>query len=102
MKRLVSLRLLFRKTGLQTLQIKQTGKSQNTRGNKWKLVDEYGIGSFEETKEGLFFECKFANKDNMICWLLGFGDKVKLLEPPEIKAEYLKIIDRIRKKNQET
>ncbi len=65
---------------------------------KWRLIEEYGIDSFSELKNGeLYFEFDFSNRDNLFGWILGFGDKVKIIEPMEIKEEYLQIIDSIRK-----
>jgi predicted DNA-binding transcriptional regulator YafY len=63
---------------------------------KWRLIDEYGIDSFTENKKGkLIFEFDFANEDYVLSWILGFGDKVKIIEPKEIKEKYLTIIEKI-------
>ena len=51
---------------------------------KWQLVDVYGLDSFTETAEGLLFETGFTHIDHAISWLLSFGGKVKVLEPPEV------------------
>jgi len=32
----------------------------------------------------LLFELGFSNRDFLIGWLLGFGDRVKVLEPSDI------------------
>lgn len=64
---------------------------------KWRLIEEYGIDSFTENKNGkLLFEVDFANEDHMLSWILGFGDKVVILEPKEIKEKYLAIISNIK------
>ena len=69
---------------------------------KWQLIDEYGIESFKETEEGLLFEGHFANKDSMMSWLFSFGNQVTILEPSQIKEEYLMMIEAIREKYRET
>jgi len=51
---------------------------------KYQLIDSYGLDCFTETDDGLLFEFGFTNRDYLIGWLLGFGDKVKVLEPLDI------------------
>jgi predicted DNA-binding transcriptional regulator YafY len=51
---------------------------------KYHLIETYGLDCFTETEEGLLFELGFANREFLIGWLLGFGDKVKVLEPRDI------------------
>jgi len=58
---------------------------------RYKLIETYGPGCYTETKEGLYLEIGFTKHDFMITWLLGFGDKVKVLEPMDI-AENIKTI----------
>ena len=54
---------------------------------KYQLIEAYGLDCFCETAEGLYFEAGYTNKSYIISWLLGFGDKVKVLEPDHIAAE---------------
>ena len=54
---------------------------------KYQLIDAYGLNSFEETSEGLRFEFSYTNRSYLISWLLGFGSKVKVLEPSDIAGE---------------
>jgi len=51
---------------------------------KYQIIETYGLDCFTETNEGLLFELGFSNRDFLIGWLLGFGDKVKVLEPSDI------------------
>ena len=51
---------------------------------KYQIIETYGMDCFRETDEGLLFELGFTNRDFLIGWLLGFGDKVKVLEPGDI------------------
>ena len=51
---------------------------------KYQLIETYGLNCYEETKAGLRFEIRFTNRDYIVSWLLGFGGKVKVLEPVDI------------------
>ena len=51
---------------------------------RYKLIETYGLDSYEETEEGLLFKMGFMNKSYMMNWLLGFGSKVKVLEPADV------------------
>jgi len=51
---------------------------------KHQLIETYGFGSFYETPEGLHFEIGFTNQHYIVSWLMGFGDKVKVLEPANV------------------
>ena len=54
---------------------------------RYKLIESYGLNCYTETDEGLRIEIGFTNRDFLISWLLGFGGKVKVLEPDYIAAE---------------
>lgn len=55
---------------------------------KWRLVEEFGTGCFQEQEDGkLLFQADYTDKENLITWLLSFRDKVELLEPNEIREE---------------
>lgn len=55
---------------------------------KWRLVEEYSSGCYETQEDGrLLFTQDFTNSENLITWLLGFRDKVRLLEPKELRRE---------------
>jgi len=58
---------------------------------KYQLVETYGLDSFYEDDEGLHFEFGYTNRNHTISWLLGFGDRVKVLEPPDF-AEEIQVI----------
>lgn len=60
--------------------------------SKWRLIEEYGAGSFSEQEDGkLLFECDYTYHDNLVTWLLSFGDKAEILEPVEIREQLLTI-----------
>lgn len=55
---------------------------------KWRLVEEYGSGCYTEEEGGtLLFSVGYTNRENLIGWILGFGDKAELLEPKELREE---------------
>ena len=51
---------------------------------RYQLIDAYGPQCWTETDGGLRFEIGFTNSGYIIGWLLGFGGKVKVLEPDDI------------------
>jgi predicted DNA-binding transcriptional regulator YafY len=54
---------------------------------KYKLIETYGPDCFTERSDGLLFEMGFADRNFLMGWLLGFGDKVKVLEPDYIAED---------------
>jgi predicted DNA-binding transcriptional regulator YafY len=70
---------------------------------KYRLIEEYGVDSFTYTDDGkLLFTTGFTNKENLISWILSFGDTVEILEPKEIRFEIKKQSLNILKKYKET
>lgn len=66
---------------------------------KWRLVEEFGVESYKEQKDGrLLFQADYTDKENLVTWLLSFRDKVELLEPEEIRAEISECIEKMRGK----
>ncbi len=65
---------------------------------KYRLIDEYGVNSYSATEDGkLLFRTSFTNRDFMISWLLGFGDKAEVIYPKGLKHEIKKIAENILK-----
>lgn len=57
---------------------------------KWRLIDEYGIDSFREQEDGkLLFQFGFTNKINLFSWLLSFGNNVELIEPYDLRKNFI-------------
>ncbi|MCM1064208.1 MAG: YafY family transcriptional regulator [Eubacterium sp.] len=53
---------------------------------KWRLVEEFGTGCYEEQADGkLLFHADYTDQENLISWILTFGDRVELLEPKDIR-----------------
>ncbi len=53
---------------------------------KWRLVEDFGPHCFEAQEDGRLLFCgNYTDRENLICWLLTFGNKAELLEPKEIR-----------------
>lgn len=66
---------------------------------KWRLIEEFGSGSFKEQEQGkLLFQADYTNRENLMEWLLSFRDKVELLEPEEVRREIIESARRIGEK----
>ena len=49
---------------------------------RWRLVDEYGAGSFQTQPDGsLLFERGFPDQEELVRWALSFGDAAEILAP---------------------
>ena len=64
---------------------------------EYRLVEEYGPDCYQVADDGrLRFSVGYTNRDYIISWVLGFGDKAKVVEPVdlvnEIKEKAKKII----------
>jgi len=51
-------------------------------GEKYRLIEEYGVDSYHITDTGeLLLERDFVNYDYMRSWIFSFGDRVSVIEP---------------------
>lgn len=65
---------------------------------KWRLVEEFGMKCYSETKDGrLLFEEHYSDMDNLVSWMLTFGDKVEVLEPVEVREKLKEIANNMLK-----
>jgi predicted DNA-binding transcriptional regulator YafY len=68
------------------------------KSERYRLIETYGLSCYTETEEGLLFQIGFSNRNFVARWLLGFGGRVKVLEPDylaeDMKAEAEKILSR--------
>ncbi len=65
-------------------------------GMKWRLIEEFGLESFQEQPDGrLLFTFSFADRENLISWLLSFGDQAELLEPAKLREEMAELARQI-------
>lgn len=63
---------------------------------KYLLIEAYGPHCYTETDNGMLrLEIGYTNRDFILNWLLGFGDKVKVLEPDDMAEEIQKIAKNI-------
>ena len=59
---------------------------------KWQLVEEYGVGSFEEQPDGtLLFEHEYADDEGLISWMLSCRNKVTVIEPESVRDKLYQI-----------
>lgn len=55
---------------------------------KWRLVEEFGTGCFQETEDGkLLFQADYTSEEELLTWLFTFRDQVELLEPKEMREQ---------------
>lgn len=65
---------------------------------KWRLVEEFGPSCFTETDDGgLLFTANYTDMDNLITWILTFGDKAEVLEPVEAREQISKMVQKMAK-----
>ena len=68
-------------------------KALFTQDVKWRLVEEYGPNCFTETEDGkLLFTVDYTDIENLVTWILTFGDQAELLEPPEARERIAQIV----------
>ena len=63
---------------------------------KWRLVEEFGPKCFTEKDDGrLLFTADYTDMENLITWLMTFGDKAEVLEPLEARNAIAQIVQRM-------
>ena len=66
---------------------------------KWRLVEEFGAGCFEELEDGrLLFHGDYTDSENLLTWLLTFRDKAVLLEPRELRNELMESLEKMKRR----
>ena len=61
---------------------------------KWRLVEEFGPECFTQEPDGrLLFTADYTDMDNLVTWMLTFGDKAELLEPKEAREKIRNIVE---------
>ncbi|MBP5553986.1 MAG: YafY family transcriptional regulator [Lachnospiraceae bacterium] len=59
---------------------------------KWRLVEEFGPGCYEEQDDGrLLLIRDYKDMENLTMWMLTFGSKVEVLEPAELRENLVAI-----------
>ncbi|MDQ4048896.1 MAG: WYL domain-containing protein [Actinomycetota bacterium] len=46
-----------------------------------------GVGTIEETGDGVLFETPYGDSRQLVSWVLGLGPRARVLEPPELAEE---------------
>lgn len=55
---------------------------------KWRLVEEFGPKCFAENDDGrLLFTADYTDVENLVTWIMTFGDKAEVLEPKEAREK---------------
>lgn len=63
---------------------------------KYRLIDEYGVDCYTVTESGkLLLSLGFTNKEFLMGWIMGFGDKAEVVEPEELRQEVKQIAENI-------
>lgn len=66
---------------------------------KWRLIDEYGVDSFVQREdEKLLFRCGFTDEENLLSWLLSFGNLAELIKPEYLRIKLEVLFDEMQKK----
>lgn len=61
---------------------------------RFRLIEDYGLDSFEETNDSLIMSLDYTNKEYIFGWVLSFGDKAEILSPLEIRKEFAEILEK--------
>ena len=65
---------------------------------KWRLFEEFGPNCFTEQDDGrLLFTADYTDMENLITWIMTFGDKAEVLEPEEAREKIKDTIEAMRK-----
>ena len=63
---------------------------------KWRLVEEFGPSCFTENDDGrLLFTADYTDMENLITWILTFGDKAEVLEPKEARKKIALMVQKM-------
>lgn len=63
---------------------------------RYQLIEAYGLNCYTEVENGLLrLEIGYTNHAFTLSWILGFGDKAKVLEPIEMAEDIKRIAENI-------
>ncbi len=66
---------------------------------RWRLVEEYGVDSFTQEADGsLLFRRGFPGGEELLRWVVSFGEQAELLEPEELRRELAALAKKIYEK----
>jgi predicted DNA-binding transcriptional regulator YafY len=70
-------------------------KALVTKDVKWRLVEEFGPACFKEQEDGkLLFTADYTDMENLVTWILTFGEKAELLEPKQARQRLTRLLTR--------
>jgi predicted DNA-binding transcriptional regulator YafY len=62
---------------------------------RFRLIDEYGLHSYEERNDGLLLSLDYTNPEYIYSWILSFGDKAKVIEPQEAVERFAEMTKKL-------
>ena len=63
---------------------------------KWRLIEEYGPECYRECEDKrLLLEIEHSDEDNLIGWIMTFGDRAELIEPVEIRKKISSLLNKM-------
>lgn len=66
------------------------------KSSEYRLIEEYGPECYEVMEDGrLKFSVGYTNKDYILSWILGFGDKARIVEPTYMAEELTELAKNI-------
>ncbi len=66
---------------------------------RWRLVEEYGPDSFTREADGsLLFRRGFPDGEELLRWVMSFGEQAELLEPEGLRQELARLAKKIYEK----
>ena len=65
---------------------------------KWRLVEEFGPHCFTEADDRrLLFQADYTDMENLVAWILTFGERAEVLEPPEVREKIGNIAETMKR-----
>lgn len=63
---------------------------------KWRLIEEFGPECCTDIVDGkILFIADYTNTDNLISWVLTFGEKAEVIEPKEVREKIYNIANEL-------
>ncbi len=63
---------------------------------KWRLVEEFGPECFTDSDDGrLFSTADYTDMENLVTWIMTFGDKAEVLEPKEAREKIARMAQKM-------
>jgi predicted DNA-binding transcriptional regulator YafY len=63
---------------------------------KWRLIEEYGPDCYKEEEDGrLLLEIEHTDEENLIGWIMTFGDRAELIEPVSVRKKISELLNKM-------